>query len=120
VDQLFVAKLLTERMAAEYVTIFALDGACRRALWRICTLDIRSELARVLDETLNLGPRAAGLTEATPLLGSMPELDSMAVVTIIGALEERFGISVNDDDIDGSTFATFGTLLSFVTDKLHA
>jgi acyl carrier protein len=43
----------------------------------------------------------------------------MAVVTIIGNLEERFGISIEDDDIDGSTFATLGSLVAFVSNKLQ-
>jgi len=54
----------------------------------------------------------------SPLLGAVPELDSMAVLSIITALEEHFGFSVDDDEIDGSTFATVGTLTAFVDGKL--
>ncbi len=50
----------------------------------------------------------------TPLLGALPELDSMAVIGLIHALEERFGFIAEDDDIDGETFATVGTLVSYV------
>jgi acyl carrier protein len=53
----------------------------------------------------------------TPLLGSLPELDSMAVVSLIGALEDHFGIAVDDDDISASTFATLGSLAAFVEQK---
>jgi acyl carrier protein len=56
----------------------------------------------------------------TPLLGAIPELDSMAVVTVITTLEERFGFAVADDEIDGSTFATVGSLVAFVKTKLEA
>lgn len=56
----------------------------------------------------------------TALLGAIPELDSMAVVTLITSLEEQLGIVVDDDDIDGSTFATVGSLADFVGDKLAA
>ena len=49
-----------------------------------------------------------------------PELDSMAVVSLITTLEERFGIVVDDDDIDGSTFASVGALADFVGSKLAA
>ena len=56
----------------------------------------------------------------TALLGAIPELDSMAVVTLITTLEEQLGIVVDDDDIDGSTFATVGSLADFVGDKLAA
>ena len=51
-------------------------------------------------------------------MGALPELDSMAVVTVITTLEDRFGFSVADDEIDGSVFATVGSLTEFVRSKL--
>lgn len=81
-------------------------------------LDIRKELASVLDEVLALGGRAQAFTDDTPLLGALPELDSMAVVGIIAAMEEHFGFYLADDEIDGTSFATFGSLLALVQDKL--
>ncbi len=58
------------------------------------------------------------LSVETPLLGAIPEFDSMAVVNIIAALEEQFGFTVADDEIDASVFETMGTLLEFVNDRL--
>ena len=81
-------------------------------------MQVLPELLSVLDEVLSLGGRAAHFDRETRLLGAIPELDSMAVVTLITTLEERFGIVVDDDDIDGDTFATVGALLDFVTAKL--
>lgn len=52
------------------------------------------------------------------MLGALPELDSMAVVSLITAMEEQFGIVVDDDDIDGSTFSTVAALADFVSGKL--
>lgn len=75
-------------------------------------------MLRVLDEVLSLAGRTAAFDLDTPLLGSIPELDSMAVVSLITTMEERFGIVVDDDDIDGATFATVGTLCEFVRGKL--
>jgi acyl carrier protein len=72
------------------------------------------EVKTLLIDVLNLGPAGESLTADSPLLGSLPELDSMAVVTLIGALEEHFGIMVDDDDISASTFATLGSLAQFV------
>jgi acyl carrier protein len=72
------------------------------------------EVKTLLTDVLNLGPAGELLTADSPLLGSLPELDSMAVVTLIGALEEHFGIAVDDDDISASTFATLGSLAQFV------
>ena len=81
-------------------------------------MDVTKEVLRILDEVLSLNGRAAAFTHGTPLLGAIPELDSMAVVTLITTLEEQFGLVVNDDDIDGATFATVGSLTDFVSSKL--
>jgi len=75
------------------------------------------EVRNILIDVLNLGEAGASLTPDSPLLGSLPELDSMAVVSLIGALEEHFGILVDDDDISASTFATLGSLAAFVQEK---
>jgi len=81
-------------------------------------LDVLKEVLRVLDEVLSLAGRSAGFSRDTALLGAIPELDSMAVVSLITALEDQFGLVVDDDDIDGSTFATVGSLSDFVSGKL--
>lgn len=83
-------------------------------------MNVEQEVLHVLDEALSLGGRSAGYTRATHLLGSLPGLDSMAVVSVITALEERIGINVDDGDIDGSTFATVGTLVDFISARLQA
>ncbi len=72
----------------------------------------------VLESVLNLKGRSSGFTPQTPLLGHVPELDSMAVVSLITAMEERFGFVIDDDEIDGNTFATVGSLTQFVQSKL--
>lgn len=81
-------------------------------------MDTQKEVLRVLDEVLSLGGRAMSFSPATPLLGAIPELDSMAVVALITSLEERFGIMVDDDEISGDTFASVGSLGAFVAGKL--
>jgi acyl carrier protein len=83
-------------------------------------LNIAQEVLRVVDEVLSLNGRTATFTRNTPLLGAVPELDSMAVITLITTLEEKFGLVVDDDDIDGATFATVGSLTDFVSSKLAA
>jgi acyl carrier protein len=83
-------------------------------------LDVRTDLISLIDSTLNLGGRAAGFNDSTPLLGAVPELDSMGVVSLLTAFEDRLGLTVDDDEIDGSVFATFGSLRSFVENKLAA
>lgn len=76
------------------------------------------DVLRLLDEVLGLGGRAQSFTAATPLLGALPELDSMAVVGLLTALEERFGFVIADDEIDGSIFASVGSFTRFVQAKL--
>jgi len=83
-------------------------------------MDTTQEIIRLLDEVLSLGGRSATFTRATPLLGSVAELDSMAVVSLITSMEERFGIVIEDDDLDGHTFASVGSLSDFVSAKLAA
>lgn len=80
-------------------------------------MDITKEVLSILDEVLSLRGRAREFTDSTPLLGALPELDSMAVIGLINLIEERFGIVVEDDDIDGSVFLTVGSLVEFVRSK---
>ena len=81
-------------------------------------MNTHQEVLFLLDEVLSLNGRSAEFSLSTPLLGAIPELDSMAVVSLITGLEERFGFTVDDDEIEGSTFATVGSLVEFVEGKL--
>jgi len=81
-------------------------------------MDVLKEVIRALDEVLSLEGRGLNFNRETHLLGSISELDSMAVVTLITTLEDRFGIVVDDDEIDGSAFETVGSLTDFVSAKL--
>lgn len=74
----------------------------------------------ILSQTLQLGPRANALNADSPLLGAIPELDSMAVVSIITSMEEYFGFVVSDDEISADTFATLGALVDYVESKLES
>lgn len=78
------------------------------------------EVNAILDEALALEGRALEFDRSTPLLGAVPEFDSMAVVSLVTALEEYFGISVDDEDISADTFETVGSLLDFVQQKCEA
>lgn len=83
-------------------------------------MSIINEVKSVLGDSLQLGDRVDGFTPSTALLGSLPELDSMAVVTVITALEEYFGFVVEDDEISAETFETVGHLCDFVEEKLQS
>ncbi len=80
---------------------------------------IAESVQRVLADVLTLKPAtAAALHAETPLFGSIPELDSMAVAGLLTELEDRFGIIIDDDDVDSELFATFGSLVAFVEGKV--
>lgn len=81
-------------------------------------MDTKKEVLAILDNVLNLGGRAAGFDRDTLLLGALPELDSMAVVDLITAMEACFGFMVDDDEIDGANFASVGALIEFIDGKL--
>lgn len=78
------------------------------------------DVKQLLDHVLQLGGRAAAMQADSALLGALPELDSMAVVNVIANLEEHFGITVLDDEINADTFASLGSLADFVDSKLAA
>jgi acyl carrier protein len=75
------------------------------------------DVKSVVVSTLGIEHRADSLNASTPLLGSVPELDSMAVVELVSALEARFGFEVTDDEITGDVFETLGSLAAFVEAK---
>lgn len=81
-------------------------------------MDHTIEIKQVLSDVLGLGERIKSMTIDTFLLGNIPEFDSVAVVTVILALERKFSISIHDDEISAQTFQTLGTLVNFVKKKI--
>lgn len=82
-------------------------------------IQVEQEVKDVLVKTLGVEDRADSIDASTPLLGSLPELDSMAVLELVAALEQRFGITVDDDDVTAEIFETLGALTAFVQEKLQ-
>ena len=81
--------------------------------------EIDSTLRALLADVLGLdAARVAAFDEQTELFGALPELDSMAVATLLTGIEERMGVMIEDDDVDAEDFATFGTLFAFVRRKV--
>ena len=78
---------------------------------------VLEQVREIIGSVLQLEQRTANLQMDTMLLGGIPEFDSMAVVTVITALEENFGFVVDDDEISADTFATVGTVVDFVVQK---
>lgn len=76
------------------------------------------EVKQLLGRVLQLGDRATQFDRATPLMGSLPEFDSMAVIALITALEDHFQLVVEEEEISAEVFETVGALCDFVERKL--
>ncbi|MGX5200629.1 acyl carrier protein [Aliikangiella sp. IMCC44632] len=72
---------------------------------------------KILIETLSLDITPEQLDQNTLLLGNIPEFDSMAIVSVITALEEEFGFMADDDDLSADVFESVGSLIEFVESK---
>lgn len=81
--------------------------------------DLAESLKRILAAQLGPSYPPEYFSDETPLLGSIPELDSMAVVGILTAVEEELGATVDDDEISAESFETLGSLMSFVAQRLQ-
>ena len=81
-------------------------------------MNLTEQVLRVLDTALSLQGRATRFERSTPLLGALPELDSMAVLALITGLENHFGITFSDEDLHGAVFATVGSLCDLVEQAL--
>ena len=86
-------------------------------------LDVTPEAAvrAVIQDILGLDADQVGaFTADTELFGALPELDSMAVASLLTELEDRLDIMIEDDEIDGELFETFGNLVAFAEMKVSA
>jgi acyl carrier protein len=79
------------------------------------------ELKGLIADVLGLDPaQAAQFGPESGLFGHLPELDSMAVAGLLTEMEDRLGIVIEDDDVDGEMLETYGGLLAFAKAKLAA
>ena len=83
--------------------------------------DVQAVVRAVLRDVLTLNPKtASALTSDSGLFGELPELDSMAVAGLLTELEDRLSIIIDDEEVDGDMFATFGALVDFAKAKVAA
>jgi acyl carrier protein len=85
----------------------------------INTGTLLEDVKSVLVESLGIEDRADGIDASTQLFGCLPELDSLAVLELVTAIEERFEIVVDDSEFSGEIFETLHSLTAFVEDKLQ-
>lgn len=75
-------------------------------------------LRELLRDTLQIGDKADGLTESSRLFGALPEFDSVAIISVVMALEQEFGIAIPDRELSAEVFETVGSLGRFVARKV--
>lgn len=83
-------------------------------------ISVLEAVKRIVGDTLGLGERSARLSAATPLLGEMPELDSLAVVQLAMAIENEFDLTIPDEDFGSELFATVGSVAAYVEARIGA
>jgi len=81
-------------------------------------VSLLKEIKNILGSVLQLADAGASLELDSALLGAIPEFDSMAVISVIAALEEQFDFVVDDDEIDADIFESVGSLMAFVEQKV--
>lgn len=83
-------------------------------------LGIRERLLRILITMLPTVDMPSLVDDSTGLLGHGIGLDSVEALALVGAIEEAFDITVDDEDLDAAHFETVGTLVGFVQAHLPA
>jgi acyl carrier protein len=78
------------------------------------------KVINILMDSLQLKEKHYSLKRDSPLIGAIPEFDSMAVVSVVTALESEFDIVVEDDELDASIFETVGSVVDFVEGKFKS
>jgi acyl carrier protein len=79
--------------------------------------DVVTGISDLLAEILGLGERRQALTADTELFGALPELDSLSVLELATALEEKYDVVIEDEDFTGEVFATIGSLADFIESR---
>lgn len=74
----------------------------------------------ILRDTLQIGGRAEALTEGSRLFGAIPEFDSVAVVSVVSAIEEEYEVRIADRELSADIFETLGTLRDFISRKIRS
>jgi acyl carrier protein len=79
---------------------------------------VEDTVRALLSDVLGLSEQqVAEMEDDTELFGALPELDSMAVAGLLTEMEDRLDIMIDDDEVDGELFATFGNLVAFAKAK---
>ena len=77
-------------------------------------------LVSLLRETLQIGAKADTLTEQSRLFGALPEFDSVAIISVVMAIEQEYGIEIPDRELSADVFETLGSLRQFISRKIDS
>jgi acyl carrier protein len=79
--------------------------------------DVEGRIARILSDSIVPGAELESLGPDTPLVEGGLALDSVSLLELIVAVEESFGVTVEDEDLSLELVATIGSLADFVRRK---
>lgn len=77
---------------------------------------LKEQIKHLIVAALGLDVDPAEIPDDEALFGGM-ELDSMATLEIVAAIEEEFGITVEDDELTVELFGSVETLAEYVAGK---
>ena len=98
--------------------MFGAGQAAKRSIMKSNAEMVQECVRGVLCDVLGVSrERASTFQDETGLFGSLPELDSMAVASLLTELEDRLGMTIDDDEVDGELLETFGSLVAFAIRK---
>ena len=81
------------------------------------TADIEQEVRSFIADTFLLGNSGA-LDDDAPLQGNV--IDSTGVIELIMFVQNRFGISVEDEEVMTDNFASVKNVVAFIENKLRS
>ena len=80
--------------------------------------ELTGRIKQLIVRALSLPVDPEEIPEEEPLFGDGVGLDSVATLEIVFAVEEEFGIEVEDDDLRVELFASVATLAEYVRNRL--
>lgn len=81
-------------------------------------MDALNITVNIVCSCLQLDPSEAKLDAETPLLGGLPDFNSLTIATVVESIEEQLGCIIEDEELTGELFETVGTLAQFVETKI--
>lgn len=82
-------------------------------------MPIDTAIRHILVNSLGLDRnRVLNISDSDLFFDHFPEIDSLALTTLLTALEDHFGITIDMDDLTPEVFETFGQFCAFVAQQL--